>query len=328
MRFPHILSLLGLLNASRAASISRTPRTREVFHFSNATFIETIAVRPNGHLLLDTFDNGRMYTIDPSAQHAIPHLVAEFPGVSGLTGIVEVAPDVFAVSGGRLNPATYRMEKGSARIFLISFGCGSSPGKDSPTVAIVADVPDTELLNGMTSLPKYPHVILSADSVEGLIYRIDTSTGVVDIAFRDEKLGFPSNTTLVPLGVNGIKVHDDYLYFSNSAQQLFGRIKITPEGDRAGEVEEIATVPNTTGAYDDFAVAKDGTAYVTLHPFTVVKITPDGKQTAIAEDTDSTVFYDPTSAALSRDGRKLYVVSGGAVLSGGTSGGQVVEVHL
>ncbi|KAK2684497.1 hypothetical protein QWA68_016520 [Fusarium oxysporum] len=318
---------LALSAATGMASPVKAPTTRELFHFPNATFIENIAVRPNGHLLLNTFDNGRMYTIDPSAPHITPQVAAQLPDVASLTGITEIAPDVFAVSGG--NPVgSYSFQEGSLKVFVVDFVKGKkSHGKQTPVVKKIADVPNTEILNGMTHLPKHPHIILTADSVQGRIFRVDTKTGAVDIAFGDQKLAAGKDSS-PPLGVNGIKIYDDYMYFTNSAQQFFGRIKITAKGDRAGDIEEIVTVADRSMAYDDFAMARDGTAYVGTHPSYLSKITPDGKQTILVGADNREILFAPTSAALSRDERKAYVITEGASTMGGVNGGQVVEVTL
>lgn len=325
---------LALFAAGGAASPTPNPTTtREIFHFANATFIENIALRPNGHLLLDTFDNGRMYTIDPSAPDAKPHVAAQFPAVTSLTGIVEVAPDVFAVSGGipsATNP--FAFELGTAKVFLINFrDCGAKHGQTKvPEVQKIAEMPDANILNGMTHLPAHPHIILTVDSVDGHIFRVDTSTGAVDVAIQDAKLAIGNGNATTPLGANGIKVHDGYLYFANSAQLFFGRVAITPEGNRAGDVEKIVSVlDRATMAYDDFAITKDGTAYVATHPSYLSKITSDGKETIIVGADDQTILYGPTSVILSRDGKKAYVTTGGAASDGvGTTGGQLVEVSL
>lgn len=70
----------------------------------------------------------------------------------------------------------------------------------------------------------------------------------------------------------------------------------------------------------------EGTAYVTLHPSMLVKITRDGEQTILVGENSKTPLFNPTSATLSRDGRKLYVVIGGSTVDGKVEGGQVVEV--
>jgi hypothetical protein len=309
-----------------AAHLTGAVQVRQLYQFPEATFIENIAIRSNGHLLLNTFANASTYTLDPSTDSPKAELIAQVPGITGLTGIAQVAHDVFAVTGGISDIANYAWEAGTAQTAIINFKKCEKNGK--PTVKTVAKGGNTTMLNGMTALPKHPYIVLHAGSKEGNIFRTNTATGAFDIAFHDEKLGFSAGAP-VPLGINGLHVHGDYLYFTNSAQQFFGRVKITDKGDRAGDIEEIARVETVPGgaAYDDFSLARDGTAYIGLHPHFLVKVTPDGKQTVLVDDSGDIVLAGPTSTALSKDEKTVYVVTGGTnEASGGR--GQVVAVTL
>lgn len=326
-----LFTALGLLEAVSAALPPRSlcSTTRQLYQYPNFTFIENIAVRPNGHLLLDTFDDAKMYTLDPSQPNPETRLVAQPAGVDALTGIAEVAPDVFAVTGGMLNITSFSFVLGTGKVFLVDFRSCKAPS-DKPTVQHIASIPDANILNGMVALPAYPHIILSVESVAGLLYRIDTSTGRVEVAFQDDKLGLGNGPLFTPLGANGIKIHGHYLYFANSNQKFFGRVKITARGDRAGDIEEIVGAPNpTVNTYDDFAMSRDGTAYVSLHDSYLTKITPSGKQTIIAGGESAAVkLYGPTSAALKRDEKVVYVCTGGTTINGTVEGGQILEVRL
>lgn len=295
--------------------------SRQLYQFPNATFIENLGVRPNGHLLLNTFDNGCVFTINPSEAHPLPEVIAQLPGATGVTGIAELAPDVFALSGGVLNETTRRFLNGSAAIFTLDFR-----RQPWPAIETVAQVPDTESLNGMARLPLHPHVVLSLDSVRGRVFRTDTRTGTVDVAFQDPMLGVGNVTAPGALGANGIKIHRDSLYFTSSMLQLFGRIKISPKGDMVGKIEELVAPPESMKmAYDDFAMTRGGVSYATGHPSSLAKIMPNGKQVLVKGD-----FFlgEPTSAALSRNENKLYVVTGGQVVDGTAQGGQILEYYL
>ncbi|VUC25179.1 unnamed protein product [Clonostachys rosea] len=323
---PSLAPLVPSVLLLGAAHLTGALQVRQLYQFPEATFIENIAVRPNGHLLLNTFANASTYTLDPNAEDPTAELIAQVPGITGLTGIAEVAKDVFAVSGGISDVANYAFEAGTAQIAIVSFKKCEKDGK--PTVKTVAKGGNTTMLNGMTALPKHPHIVLHAGSKEGNIFRTNTATGTFDIAFQDEKLGVSANAS-VPLGINGLHVHGDYLYFTNSAQQFFGRVKITETGDRAGDIEEIAHVGTVSGgaAYDDFSLARDGTAYIGLHPHFLVKVTTDGEQTVLVDDSGDIVLAGPTSTALSKDEKTVYVVTGGTSEASGGKG-QVVAVTL
>ncbi|KAI1806854.1 hypothetical protein F4811DRAFT_80462 [Daldinia bambusicola] len=310
--------------------MSVQPTSRELFVFNEGkTFIENITVRTDGTLLLSTFENGRLYSLDPKAATPKAELVAEFPGVNGITGVVANSPNVFTVTGGDHKP--YRFTLGSMKVFTVTL-----PGPGQPAVVkTIVEVPDAEMLNGIAALPSRPHVVLSADSIRGRIFRFDTSTGAVDVAFSDPALE-PDDA--VPLGVNGIKIFDSHLYFANSARGTFGRIPVGPDGSKAGDVEIIARIPEPpqrNNAYDDFDIARPSsgagnpTAYVTAHLNKVYSIDlVTGEQKLFFGGGDSRALIHPTSAAAAKDGKSIYVVTAGFEDLSGPAKGQVVEIPI
>lgn len=111
-----------------------------------------------------------------------------------------------------------------------------SGDSDSGILLDTISVPDAHGLNGIASLPAMPHVAMSADSLSGCIYRINTLTRVVYVAFGP-LLG-PGPTFKV--GINGLKTFNGYVYFTNSGQGTFARVKIDDDGSKAGDIEIIA----------------------------------------------------------------------------------------
>jgi hypothetical protein len=325
MRLASITALAGI---SCIPAVSATVEARLVYQFPNSTFIENVAIRPNGQLVLNTFDDARIYTIDPSAAEPEPKLVAKIPGVTGVTGIAQIAPDVFAVSGGINDIPNFTWEAGSAQIWTLDLSKPCDAAK--PLLKNIAKLPQAEILNGMTSLPSSPHIILSVDSKTGILYRIDTQTELVDVAFQSDMLGLGSDPIL-PLGANGIHVYEEHLWFTNSAQGFFGRVKIESTGESAGEPEVISRLMNNSTvpmAYDDFTQAANGDFYVTQHPQYLFKISSEGEQTIILDGSTSIVPIAPTAAAASSDLSKVYVVTGGSQTEGNLAGGQVIELSF
>jgi hypothetical protein len=168
---------------------------------------------------------------------------------------------------------------------------------DTPVVRTVANVTDTIMLDGMVSLPAFPHIILSADSIGWRIFRMDTTTGGVDVVLQDLLLGLSlslSNpTSLAPLGVNGIKLCDNYVFFTNSAQGTFGRVPVGPRGDVLGAVDIMTNISSSAEAgvaYDDFVFDSSGIAFVARHPNSLVKIEPDGREAIVVGSGNSTLL--------------------------------------
>ncbi|EHK99298.1 hypothetical protein M7I_4864 [Glarea lozoyensis 74030] len=100
-------------------------------------------------------------------------------------------------------------------------------------------IPVNGTLNGMDSLPIFPWIVLTADSVGGQIFRVNTRSRKVDVIVSDPAMLGPGGSAL-PIELNGLKVFSEYVYFTNSAQGFFGRMRIDIFGSKAGEVEILA----------------------------------------------------------------------------------------
>ncbi|KAH7129431.1 hypothetical protein B0J13DRAFT_138131 [Dactylonectria estremocensis] len=294
-------------------------KTRELIEIPNV-WIENVALRSNGELLLSTFNDGKLYSVNPSKSPPKASLLLKLEGVNALTGITEVDKDVFAIIGANIDQATAGFEEGSLKVALVNF---RKRGYGSPSVRVILEGEDTAFLNGITTLPLHKHIILGAASQTGEVWRIDTKTGASKVAFQDELLA-PVAGGPYPLGVNGVKIFGNHLYFTNTARQLFGRVKIDGLGNKKGAVEVIAQAPAGSAiSPDDFSLDKLGNAFVTFHPNQLIKITPDGEQTVLVNGT----LAGPTSAVFGKDGRSLYIVTGGQGVEGVT-GGQIVKVGV
>lgn len=295
---------------------------RELYRFPNETFIENVAILPDGRLLLNTFDDAHIYILDPSSPSPKAQMLAKVPGIDQLTGIAHISPSVFAVSGG-VEGADYSFVNGTALIATVDMKpCARG---EPPAVSVIAKIPNTLMLNGMVALPHFPHIVLSADSINGRIFRTNVITGDVDIAFKHDLIGPGPDPQLVPLGANGLEIHNGYLYFTNSNLQFFARVKINRLGYVTGEIQKIYRMPpGQVNAFDDFSMTRQGTAYIGSQRDSFVMVTTDGHlQTLIGPDS-KVKLLSPTSVALTKDEKIAYVVTGG--LDG--TGGQVVQVRL
>lgn len=307
-------------NTNDSSEVSVT----QIFEFSSH-FIENIHTRLNGHLLLSSLSSGDLFTLDPTSPSPSAKSLVNCPGSTGLSGIATIGPNLYTVSGGV--HGYFKFD--DMKVYVISLPSDSDSGVLLDTIS----VPNATGLNGMAALPKAQGVVLTADSHGSCIYRINTTTRVVDIAIEDPLLGHGPS---FKIGINGLKVVDDYLYFTNSGQGFFARVKINEDGSKAGDIEIVARIPGAEPAmghaYDDFTLDAAGNAYVSLHGNEIVKITPDGVQTTLAGGGDSTVFKNPTSATTALDGKSIYVGTAGMTVDPATgeitSNGQVIHVFI
>lgn len=291
-----------------------------LYTFPNATFvdIENVAVRPNGHILLDLLTAASVYTLDPHSAHPNASLVYTFPNGTKLDGLVEYRPDVFAfVVGDALNSTT-----STYAIWSLDFN--ESP----PVPAKIADVPGSIALNGITTLTgSYSDTLLIADAKLGAVWRLDVKTGTSSIALEDPHF-LP--TTAIAFGINGVHVFEDTLYFSTSANYTFGSVPISANGTLLGADLKIIAM-QLSGSdftdYDDFIIHASGRyAWVANHAEYLVRIDlVTGEQIVVV-----TGLTQPTAAAFARgrggdETSVLYVVTQGDDTSPIVSG-EVVEV--
>ncbi|KAB8296792.1 hypothetical protein EYC80_002209 [Monilinia laxa] len=312
----------------------------EPVHIENI-HIENIHTRENGQLLLSTFANGTLFTIDPTVPNAsaTPIITLSHEPGYALTGIASLGNNQYAISGGIHSPTAFSFQNNSMNIHVISLPAGAADDAHPSAGALLATIPianpHAQLLNGMAALPASPWIILSAESLCGCIYRIDTRTHDHDIVFSSAE--FASMDPAMPMGINGLRIRGSWLYFTNSGRGIFGRVEIDGRGERVGDVEVVASLRDMVGAgvgvgagaeefYDDFTLDGRGNAYVALHPHSVVRIAPDGGQVVVVGGGNSTFLLEPTALSTSRDGKSVYVVTGGAKM--GSKGGQVIQILI
>lgn len=301
-----------------------TASPRILYQFPTPTFIENIIVRPNGHVLLTTFREGSLFGLDPETTDPEPYLVTQLLNVSALTGIVQIQPDVYAITGGTHVPP---MRFTSMKCFTVDL----RQGLEQVKVEMVIDVTGTNMLNGMASLSDNKSICLSLDSIEGRVFSLDVGSRKADVVYQHALLKPREDGKKVPLGANGAKIHNGHLYFTNSARELFCRVKLKDDnsGEIEGEPEILTTNADATVdmSYDDFDIdAEEEAAYVGKHSDAIYRISlSDGKQKLFAGGEGQEVIQSPTCCALSKDRKKLFVGCAGKL---GEFKGKVVEIDI
>ena len=298
-----------------------------LYQFEFGSWLENIAIRPNGHILLTRLDVPQLWEVNPfspSTSHD-PRLVytVDDPTVTGLAGIAEIAPDVFAVIAGNITDAAGT--HGSFSIWKVAIDTqGNAVG------AKVAAISEARFLNGMALLSSRDGgTILVGDHAQGLVYRVNMENGDHSVAIQDPAMRANPPPGFPVIGINGMKIQKGHLFFTNLFQGTLCKIPIdTRTGGSTGPVKVITT--NVFGA-DDFALDSSGTPYVaSFISKQLVAVKPTGELAIIADDLKS-----PTSAAFGRtahDGKTIYVTTSGAIFNVTRAvpveGGRVVAVKL
>ncbi|KAJ5761743.1 uncharacterized protein N7511_005125 [Penicillium nucicola] len=291
-------------------------KVETLFQFpENGSWIDNLVLRSDGSLLLTRLDVPEVWSVNTTKGNAT--LAYSFPNVTSCFGISEIADDIFAVVVGNFSTTTYKPDAGSFSLQKIDFSQTNSEmderASQFPNASQIAVLPDAQALNGMTTFSQNPDLVLIADSPKGAVWKVNTKTGDYSVALNDTTM-LPAKGQALPLGINGLKMVEDYLYYSSTTRMEFCRVKVDEEVKPIGEYEVIASgfLP------DNLDVNEDGMAYIATDPQnSVVRITPSGQISLVAGGQLSTEMPGPTSTRLSDDRKTLYV---------GTSGGQVAPV--
>lgn len=322
------------LPAPAEAAHKESP-VRLLFEYPKGTWLENIAVRPSGELLLTHLEKPQLDQFNPLESSARPEEVHTFEDVLSLSGIAEIAPDSFAVTLGNFSFES-GAQKGSWSIWGVDF---SKKQTTSVSVDEIASIPDAVFPNGMCNVPssKYPNDILYGDIRKGAVWRIDTETGSSALDINNTLTAAIQDPIFGTSGVNGIHIQDGVLYFVNSAKRLFASLPVKTDGTPAGDPKIITRVhkPETVFYFDDFAIKDDDAFLVTGSGNSIERIGLDGmpKGQIIVGNLNSTQFAGPTSAAFGRTERDrhiLYVATSGAqaapVDGNITTGAQILAV--
>jgi hypothetical protein len=301
--------------------------------FPEQFFLENIAVRGDGSILVTVLNRKELWCVpapgtdlpvDPVPVHTFDYVAM---------GIVETEPDIFYV-------CTF----GIATLVRIDMR-GWKPGAPVNATTVLTFEQAGAVLNGCCLVA--PRIILVADSVAGLIWRVDLAddglAATARVWLQHESMAFDPDNPLNPQpGVNGVRyaARSHFLYYTSTTRKLFMRVAVDPVNhEPAGEPEFIA---GGTMA-DDFCIDENaGVAYVTTHRENTIDRVPlrpgrpDAPCTCVAGDPFNEQLIGPSSAAwgraLSEYGRVAYVTTDGGTTAPPPDGkvrpAQVLRVEL
>lgn len=160
-----------------------------------------------------------------------------------------------------------------------------------------------------------------ADSANGFVGRLELTTGTFDTStFRFPLEMDPVEDARLPIGVNGIQIRNEFLYWTNSFQACIYRITITPTGFPAKHArpELIANLSKGVNFLDDFTFDVNGNIYAStnlVNSIVFIDVQSKEWETVVGGIGEMTVAGS-TSVAFGR-GRKdkeiLYVSTSGAI---------------
>jgi sugar lactone lactonase YvrE len=295
-------------NATRA-------KLTTIAYFPEQFFLENLAVRPDGSILVTVLSEKQLWYV-PAPGSDLPVDPVPVHTFDALTmGIVEAEPDVFYLC--TFGPATVE------RVDLRDW----KPGVPITATRVLTFDEPGAVLNGCCLIA--PRIMLVADSLAGLIWRIDLAedglTATPRVWLQHDSMAFlpdnPLNPGWAQPGINGVRyaARGNFVYYTSTALKLFMRVAVDPDThEPAGEPEFVA---GGTMA-DDFCIDENaGVAYVTTHRENTidrVSLEPAGRgapREIVAGEPFTAQLVGPSSAAWGRGpndyGRLAYVTTDG-----------------
>ncbi len=273
------------------ATFAKADPTRTIASYPAGTFLENLAEGPDGTLLVTSYFDRTVLSWDGTAA-PVPFAVLDVHPVGVLVrddGIVLTAHGTSFAAG----PAFTQTN---------AFAVLSRTGGVVRTIP----APDALFLNGLVEVA--PGRILAADSLAGRIWSLDLASSAITEWLADPLLTTDPDATGQSPGANGLKIHDGWLYVSNSSWQALYRVALDG-AEAGGALEPFAA----TGPIDDFAFMADGTIVAASHGASLIGIDADGAvstlESAGCDGCTSVLPFGPEG--------ELVVLTTGNLLEGG-----------
>lgn len=230
--------------------------------FPGPTFLENLAIGPQGALLVTNYSARRIERVMPEGGS---QTLAELE-IHPVSLVAE--PDGFAVVAHGVSFTQGEAFVGTGRFLRLD--AAGTVLSDRPLGGVL-------FANGVLAVPGG---YLIADSIGARVVRLDAASGTIATFFGDARLAPQTEPFFLP-GVNGLKREGDALVLSSSANRALYRLPLDEAGEPAGDLEEI--VADLPGA-DDFAVLPEGGFVVATHGESVVAVDPQGGVTTVSDD--------------------------------------------
>ncbi|KIW05179.1 uncharacterized protein PV09_03728 [Verruconis gallopava] len=291
-------------------SMPMSPNVAKLYEFPRGAWIENIAVRGNGNLVVVRFDQPEVFEIEMDVSPPRSRLIARFEEYKGIQGIAEIEPDIFAVMP--FKGSTYSL-------WTVNLG------SEGLKTEVISHIPDVGMLNGLTKLS--PSTLLASDTKRGAIMRLDIARKSSSTAIKDDSM---AGLRFLGIGINGVRVRDSMVYYTNLWKGTLCKISVNPiTATQIGTPQVVAT---NLGILDDLAIDKDNQQLYVMQYLagTITRVQEDGTKEVVAKG-----LKYITSAQFGRrekDRNVLYVSSSGNPLGqafkGAFEGGKVYAVHL
>jgi hypothetical protein len=252
---------------------------------------ESLCQSPDGTIYVTLLDEHRILKV---ATDGAVSQFADPPGVMHVLGIAcpiddEIAAVVYTKTFRRAAPAApggLDFSDTGSRVVIFD-GAGRTTAEIAPAANVA--------LNGIAAAER--GIYFAADSNSGAVYRIDVDEKRAEAWFKHDGFG-PTRSSAI--GLDGIKVRDDWVYFSSASAMGIYRIWLAPDGKPRGALATLAEGL----AFSDFDVAPNGDVYAPAGTALHKVAAPGGGPLRYIDP------IPPAAAAMvSRDGKWLYLLT-------------------
>jgi hypothetical protein len=279
----------------------RQAKLTAIASFPRNYFLENVAVRADNSLLVTVVNPKELWYVPPTSGRVPVEPSLLFTFAQPVLGIAEIDPNIFYVCTSN---AYTTHESYLHRLDLREW----TPGSSVDPQEVLEFPKSARALNGCCLLA--PNVILVADSMAGLIWRVDLPKDgrppVARVWLQHESMGYyPGSLKPEQPGINGTRYAAKlgYVYYTATAKKLFMRVRVDLETLGAvGEPEHVSAGRMA----DDFCIDENaGVAYLTTHrenTIDCVSLDParNSERFIVAGDPFTEELIGPSSGAWSR----------------------------
>ncbi len=292
-----------------------------VAEFPKQYFLENLAVREDNSVLVHVNNKKELWYVPPAQKDQVVEPIRLHTYNENATGIVELERDVFALFSTNFYTTH---ESFLHRLDLRHWQPGTPIAPE-----LLCQFPERAGgLNGACLLA--PGVLLVADSLAGLIWRVEIAANSSKTTFQvwlahESMSYYPGAMKPEQPGVNGIRYAEKtkYLYYTATAKKLLMRVKVDPDSLAPAAAPELV-VAGRMG--DDLLIDEDAEViYLTTHrqnTIDIVSMNPglnSGFTQSVAGDPDREEIIGPSAGAWSRGpgdlGRVAYFITDGGTAS-------------
>ena len=300
------LAFTFLLSAALTTQVAAQTASPQVLaEYSNGTFLENVATSTTGALVITSYLNKSLEIIEPGKPARTLAILPAHP-----VGIVRHKSGYIVSAHG--SPFTSGPAFTQQQQVLVL----SADGK----VTSSFPAPDARFLNGLVT--HTGGAVLAADSIAGVIWRIDQATRTVTPWLRDPTFLQDATSIEFRPGANGLKRQGDRLLISNSSLGHLVSVKIDAKGNPSGAV----TVLAKTGPIDDFLVTVADDVIFASHGAALKRISKAG----MLSDLMTTGCDGCTALVSFKSGKQrgIAILTTGSLLEGGRGPARVLFLPM